>query len=323
MSNKWLIMLVTLMLSAPAIDTAAPQIHSPVAIGMLAYLWGPTDDMLGLRDGLAELGYHQNEHIALGVRFAEGRDHQLKPIVRQLVSNGAAVLYVSEWNVLQATQRVTAHIPIVFTSWYHPAYRGGMDRLTTLGKNVTGVIHDFPGISPTSLERFQLLIPTLKRVLVPYDATARHLDDPLQALRVTATRLGIELVERAVRSQTEAKQAIMTAHQRNIDGVLPVGGEFNISGYALEATLKHHVPSLCSRAWMAEYGGLASYGPSWHDLGQQAAGLVDKIIQGAKPETLPVEVSQQMTFVSNLRTAKLLGLTIPPEVLYQANRLIH
>ena len=315
-------LLIILILNLPVLSIAASPVPTPIAIGMVADLWGPTDDMLGLKSRLAELGYHQNENIALGVRFAEGRQNQLEPIIRQLVQQGASILYVSEWSVLQAAQRATRDIPIVFTTWTHPNHADGTDRPLSSGENMTGVTHAFPGISPASLERFHLLIPSLKRILLPYDATNRRLDAPLQAVRNTASQLGIELVERAIMSQAQAKQDIMTAHQRDIDGILPIGGTFNIAGYTIEAALKHQIPSLYSRAWMAEHGGLASYGPSWYDLGQKAADLVDKIIRGTRPNSLPVVVSHHMRFTVNLRTAKRLGLNIPPSVIAQADHII-
>jgi putative ABC transport system substrate-binding protein len=166
------------------------------------------------------------------------------------------------------------------------------------------------------------LLPNLKRVLLPYDADDPHLVEQLQAVRDAAVRLQIELIEHPLRSQDEARQVIMTPRQGEVDGMLPVGGRLNISGYALQASLQHHIPALFARAWMAEYGGLASYGPSWYGLGQAAAALVDRILRGAKPVELPVQVTQQAEFVINLRSAKRLGLTIPPRFLTQADKVI-
>jgi putative ABC transport system substrate-binding protein len=177
-------------------------------------------------------------------------------------------------------------------------------------------------VSPKSLEVFRALLPTLQRVLVPYDVDDPELMEPLQALRATAARLGIDLVERAVHTQEEARQVIMAARQGEVDGILPVGGRWNIPGYALQASLQHHLPTLFSRDWMAAYGGLASYGPSWYGLGRQAARLLAKILQGAKPADLPVEVMEQMELVINLKTAKALRLTVPPALLSQADRVI-
>ena len=114
----------------------------------------------------------------------------------------------------------------------------------------------------------------------------------------------------------------MLTPKAKIDGILPISGSLNIAGYALQASLQRQIPTLFARDWMAEYGGLASYGPSWYDLGVQAARLVDRIIKGAEPKALPVETSHKMHFVINLRTAQRLGLTIPPSLVSQADEII-
>jgi putative ABC transport system substrate-binding protein len=301
--------------STPATGTQTPASDRPIAIAMLASLWGPTDDMLGVRDGLAQRGYRQDEQVALGVRYAAGDASRLEAMVRQVLRDGASVLYASGWQALQAAQQVTRRIPIVFTTWYNRD-------LASFAGNVTGVTPAFPEVSPKALDVLRALLPKLQRVLVPYDAADPELVEPLRALRVSAARLGIELVECPVRSQAEARQVIMVARPAEVDGMLPVGGRWNIAGYALQASLQHHLPTLFSRPWMAEYGGLGSYGPSWYGLGRQAAHLLADIIRGVKPADLPVQVTPQMELVINLRTAKTLGITIPPPLLSQAYRVI-
>ncbi len=315
----WMIVLMVLLVSPPAHGGSTSARDQPIPIGMLASLWGPTEDMLGLRDGLAARGMRHNEQVALGVRSAAGDESRLDTLARQLLRDGAKVLYTSGWKALQAAQRVTRRTPIVFATWYDPVRSGA---LQNLGPNVTGVTPAFPELSPRALEVFRSLLPTLQRVLVPYDADDPHLAEPLQALRATASRLGITLVERAVRTQAEARQVIMAARQGEVDGILPVGSRLNIAGYALQACLQHHVPALFPRAWMAEYGGLASYGPSWYGLGRQAARVLADIVRGSKPEDLPVEITEQMQLVINLRTARALGVTIPATLLSQADRVI-
>lgn len=331
----WIMALVVVLVNTPAIGmenserndsiaigTETPAHDRPIAIGMLAHLWGPTDDMLGMRDGLVEFGLRQDKHVALGVRYAEGDENMLDTIVRQLLRDGAKVLYASGSKALEAAQRVTTRTPIVFTTWYNPVRQGALECHAGLGANVTGVTHAFPEVNPRALDVFRSLIPTLQRVLVPYDADDSSLVEPLQALRSTASRLGIKLVERAVRSQEEARRVIMATPQAEVDGILPVGGRWNIAGYTLQASLQHHMPTMFSRAWMTVYGGLASYGPSWYGLGRRAARLVASIMRGAKPDDLAVEVAQQMELVINLRTARALGITIPPTLLSQADRVI-
>lgn len=315
----WMIALMALLLCIPVNGGVTAARDEPIPIGMLASLWGPTEDMLGLRDGLAALGLHQNAQVALGVRSAAGDTSKLDALARQLVRDGAKVLYASGWEALEAAQRVTRHTPIVFTSWYDPVRSGAIARL---GPNVTGVTPAFPELSPQTLDVFRSLLPTLHRVLVPYDADAPHLAEPLQALRAAASRLEITLVERAVRTQAEARRVIMATRQGKVDGILPVGGRLNIAGYALQACLQHHIPALFPRAWMAEYGGLASYGPSWYDLGRQAARLLAAIVRGSKPEELPVQVTEQMQLVLNRRTARALGISLPATLLARADRVL-
>jgi putative tryptophan/tyrosine transport system substrate-binding protein len=299
-----------------ATGMAAPQrTIDLVPIGMLASLWGPTEDMLAARDALQALGYHQNQQVAFGWRAAEGHEGELEAIATQLLRDGAQLFYASDLKALAAVQRVNSNTPIVFTTWYNPG-------VASLGEHVRGVIPAFPEGSPKSLEMFRVLLPSLKRVLLPYDADDPELVELLPALRAMASRLGITLVERAVRTQAEAQQVIMGARKEEVDAILPVGGRWNIAGYALQACVQHHMPALFSRGWMAEYGGLVSYGPSWYGLGQHTARVIADLLRGATPAGPPLQVSQEMELVINLRTAQALGITVPPSLLSQATRVI-
>jgi ABC-type uncharacterized transport system substrate-binding protein len=116
----WIIVLVAMLASTKATGTETLANSGPIAIGMLAHLWGPTEDMLGVRDGLAELGLRQDEQVALGVRYAAGDANRLDAMARQVLRDGATILYASGWKALEAAQRVTTRTPIVFTTWYNP-----------------------------------------------------------------------------------------------------------------------------------------------------------------------------------------------------------
>lgn len=320
--SRWFAALLVVLIGTSAWG-AEPSLRTrPVLIGMLTYLWGATSDMVAVRDGLVELGNRENEHFALGARHAEGNEKMLAAIVRELVRDGAEIIYASGWKALQAARQVTSDTPIVFTTWYNPPPGGPMESVFPSGGNVTGVVNLFDGVSPKALDAFRSLIPGLKRVQFPYDANDLHLVEQLGTWRRAASRLGIELVERPVRTQEEARQAFVSLRKNEVDGIIPASNRLNITGYALEASSRRQIPTMFPRAWMAEYGGLASYGASWHGLGRQAARLVDMIMKGTDPGEIPVEVHDRMEFVINLRTAKALGLKIAPEVLNQADRLI-
>ncbi len=112
------------------------------------------------------------------------------------------------------------------------------------------------------------------------------------------------------------------AREDGAQAILPLGGSLNLAGYALEASHRRGVSALFPRAWMADYGGLASYGPSWYGLGKSAARVVDRILKGVKAENIPIELNRRMELVINLRTAKRLGIAIPPETLARAHRVI-
>jgi putative ABC transport system substrate-binding protein len=132
------------------------------------------------------------------------------------------------------------------------------------------------------------------------------------------------LVEKAARTQEEALAVLAQVRKREVDGILaPFSLSLNIPGLILDVATQQGIPSMFSSTfWPEAQGALASYAPNTYETGKQAARLVDKILKGANPANIPVEVNSKIEFVINLKTAKALGLTITPEVLYQADRLI-
>ena len=217
----------------------------------------------------------------------------------------------------------TSRIPIVFAGGGDPVGAGLIQSFARPGGNITGVTDLGLELGPKRLQVFQELIPGLKRVLFPYDAADAYAVKEVRGYRDAARRLGIELVERAVRTEEEAQTTLAQVRQGEVDGILkPQALSLNIPGFILETTTQQGIPSMFDAAFWVEQGGLASYGPDFYETGRQAARLVDKIIKGAHPGDIPVEVNPKIEFLINLKTAHVLGLTIAPEVLYQATRLI-
>jgi putative tryptophan/tyrosine transport system substrate-binding protein len=173
------------------------------------------------------------------------------------------------------------------------------------------------------LELFQQLIPGLKRVLFLYDANDVFSKAAAGIYRQAARQLDIVLVEKPVHTEAEARAAMAEVHPGDVHGIMqPLTLSLNIPGLLLEVSTPHGIPTMFDAEFYVESGGLASYGPDFYESGRQAARLVDKILKGAAPANIPVEVNHRVKFAINLKTANALGLTIPPEMLYQADRLI-
>jgi putative ABC transport system substrate-binding protein len=279
--------------------------------------------VVGLRDGLLALGYREPEQFLIGVRFTQGDVAALPAAARELVQFGADLIFASDTNSAKAAQLTTSHLPIVFAGAGGPVRAGLIQSFARPGGNTTGVTDLGLELAPKRLQVFQELIPGLKRVLFLYDAGDTYSVVEAKEYRDAAHRLGIELIERPVRSEAEARTTLAQVQPGEVDGILkPQGLALNIPGFIHEATTQRAIPSMFDGAFWVEQGGLASYGPDYYETGRQAARLVDKIITGAKPAEIPVEVNPKIEFAINLKTAQILGLTIAPEVLYQATRLI-
>jgi len=191
------------------------------------------------------------------------------------------------------------------------------------GGNLTGVTDLAFQLGPKRLELFREMIPGLQRVLFPYDAADSVALKQFQIYREAAHRLGIELVELTLRTQAEAQEALTRSPNETVQGLLaPYSVSLNIPGFVLQATSEQGIATMFTEVFYVEHGGLASYGPNLYETGRLATRLVDKILKGTKPSEIPVEVNNNIEFVINLKVANELGLTIPPVVLYQANRII-
>ncbi|MCI0372508.1 MAG: ABC transporter substrate-binding protein [candidate division NC10 bacterium] len=300
----------------------AAERTGPVRIGALTESWGPTPAIVGLRDGLVELGYRENEQFVIGVRFTQGDGAALPAAARELVQQGVDLIFTSDENAAKAAQAATNRIPIVFTDVGDPLGLGLVQAFAKPGGNITGVTGLSLELAPKRLEVFREIIPSLKRVLLPYNVTDSYAVAEARVYRDAARRLGIVLVEKPVQTQEEAQATLAQVRKGDVDGILkPRGISLNIPGFILEAATLRGVPTMFTGTWYVERGGFASYAENSHESGRQAARLVDKILKGANPAGIPVEVNTKIEFAINVKVARALGLTIAPEVLYRADRI--
>ncbi len=300
----------------------AAERDRPIRIGALSASWGPTPHVVGLREGLVELGYRENKDFVIGVQFTQGDTLALPVAAGELVKQGADIIFAAGISAASAAKSASDQVPMVFAGSGDPVARGLIQSFARPGGNITGVTN--LDLSAKRLEIFQEMIPGLNRVLFPHDPNRIYSVTELRVYREAARRLGIVLVEKAVRTEEEARATLAQVRKgEEVDGIVaPRGTSLNISGFILEATSKRAIPTMFRSPFWVERGALASYGPDNYESGRQAARLVDKILKGANPAEIPVEVNTKIKFVINLKVAKALGLKIKPEVLYRADQLV-
>jgi len=302
------------------------QRSGPVKIGVLSASWGPTRAVVGLRDGLQALGYRENSDFVIGVRFTQGDPAELPAAARELVRLGSDVLITdgSGGEAAKAAQvAADGRLPVVFMGEVDPVGRGLVPSLARPGGNMTGIADLDAELGPKRLEILREIVPTMKRVLLPYDASDPGLAQVLAGYRLAAQRLGVTVLEKPLRSHDEARAAVGGIGKGQVDAIVaPRWLTLNIPGFMLEAAARHAVPTMFADSFFVDRGGLVSYSANTTQLGRQAARLVDRILKGAKPAELPVEQPTTFELIINLKTAAALGLTIPPSVRIRADRMI-
>jgi putative tryptophan/tyrosine transport system substrate-binding protein len=322
---RWYFIFFMLVALQPLLicDVGAADRRKPVLIGALTESWGPTPGVVGLRDGLMELGYRENHDFVIGVRFTQGNIAALPHAARELLKQGIDILFTNNPAPAKAAQMATNRIPIVFYGAGDPIGLGLIKSFARPGGNMTGVTDLDLELDGKRLEIFKEMIPGITRVLFPYDKAEAFSMAQASTYRESARRLKITLIEKPVVAPSEAQAVFDEVKRSDVHGiVVPRSLSFNIPGLALEAISRQRIPTMFFGAWYVEQGGLASYGPDFYQSGRQAARLVDKILKGTNPREIPVEVNNNIEFVVNLKVATALGIKIVPEALYRATRVI-
>ncbi|HVO94659.1 MAG TPA: ABC transporter substrate-binding protein, partial [Terriglobales bacterium] len=242
-SNQWSVVsklvFLTLcaLLSAFIYDASAAERAKPIRIGVLTDSWGPTPGVVGLRDGLKDLGYRENEDFVIGVRFTQGDIAALPEAGRDLVKQGVDLIFTNNPAPAQAAQKVTKRIPIVFYGAGDPIGLGLIKSFAHPGGNITGITDLDLELDGKRLEIFETMIPGLRRVLFPYDPDDRFSIAQAKNLRKSARQLKIVLIEKTVAGPREAQALFDHIKKPDVDGiVVPRSLSFNIPGLAVEAT---------------------------------------------------------------------------------------
>jgi len=278
------------------------------------------------RQGLRDLGWVEGRNIVIEYRWAEGRIDRLPVLAKELVQLKVDVIAAGPTPAAIAARDATRAIPIVGISLAEPVAVGLIRSLARPGGNVTGTTYGVDtGIFGKQLELLKDVAPKAARVAVLTNL-ANSPSQPLifDSIKATARSLGLQLQVLEARAPGEFDRAFAAMVSEGA-GALHLPGDpmhFLHRARLADLALKNRLPSMSTQWQWTEAGGLMSYGPSVPDMYRRSATYVDKILKGAKPADLPVEQPTKFELVINLRTAKALGLTIPPSVLARADELI-
>jgi putative tryptophan/tyrosine transport system substrate-binding protein len=268
------------------------------------------------RQGLRELGYVEGKNIVIEWRKPALADELVRLKVDVIVTSGS--------NTTRAAKEATSTIPIVMTQDPDPIGNGFVASLAQPGGNITGLSNLNRELGGKRLELLKEVIPKLFRVAIFGTSTFLGNAQNLREIELAAGALGVKLQHLDVLEPKDIETAFREASKGRAEAVLVVGGPVlnNQQTQVVKLAAKSRLPGIYSIREYVEAGGLMSYGVSIDDLDRRAATYVDKILKGAKPADLPVEQPKKFEFIINLKAAKQIGLTIPPNVLVRADRVI-
>jgi len=299
----------------------AGEARRPYRVGVLNEAWAANHPTVeGLKAGLRELGFEEGRDVTLDIHFTKGDPSATNAAAAALVKAQVDLLFTSNEAATQAAKDATQKVPIVFTLVGDPVAVGIVTQLAHPGGNVTGVSNLTTELVPKRIEILQKLVPAVQRIWTIYYAGDPSSVAAARKAQEAGPRLKLRVVERPVRTAEELEWALKEF--RPGDALLPPDiATLDIPAVILEASLAARIPAVFPAALWVGYGGLVSYGPDYYAQGVQAARLVAKILRGARPQDLPVEGADKIDLAVNLKTANLLGLTVPRKVLLRADRL--
>jgi putative tryptophan/tyrosine transport system substrate-binding protein len=276
------------------------------------------------RLGLRELGWIEGGNILIEFRGAEGNYARLPELAADLVRLKVDLIVARASAFVQPAKAATSSIPIVFLIHADPVGTGHVASLARPGGNITGLAVLMTDLAPKGLELLISAVPVAKRIAVLWSPDAPSHTPALKALEEAARTLRVQRQPVGVRTSAELEGAFAAMARARAQAVLVLGAPifFAERQRVAELAIKHRLPTMSTLKEVMEAGGLMSYGPNFEDLFRRGAIYVDKILKGSKPADLPVEQAATFELVINLKTAKALGLTIPPSLLLRADQVI-
>src|SRR5262245_35369641 len=287
----------------------------------------PTDwpRVAALRAGLRDLGYVEGENLVIEFRWSRTVE-QMREAAAELARMKVDITFAPTSAESEAARRATSTIPIVFVGHADPVGVGHVSSLARPGGNMTGLAVLLPDLTGKRLEILKETVPQVHRVGVLVDRTAPSHRPFLQAAETASGKLGLQLRVVGGNTAAEYEGAFATMARDRVSAVLEHASTQTVRGdgprILAELAQKHRLPTMFGSRDNVAAGGLMSYAPYLDDMWRRAAVYVDRILKGAKPADLPVEQASKFELVINLKTAKAIGLTIPPSLLQRADQVI-
>jgi ABC-type uncharacterized transport system substrate-binding protein len=303
------------------VEAQQPKIHR-VGVLVPGEAWYEIID--GLRVGLKELGLEEGKQYTLAIRDWLGDAKAAETAAKNFEQEKVNLIYTTSTNSTIAARRAAAEIPIVFCVGTDPVVLGLVDSFAKPGGRLTGVYQPATDLTAKRLEILKEIAPRLRRVVTFYDPRRPTAIESSKLAREAAQQMGLQFIERHIASATELQEAVRALKAGEVDAYLAVSDAIasNQAQLIIDTARVKRLPTMFDFLSHVTKGGLASYAVSFREMGRLSAKYVQRILTGVKPQDLPVQAVDKIGLVINLKTAKQIGLTIPPNVLARADKVI-
>jgi putative ABC transport system substrate-binding protein len=306
---------------------AVAQAQQPTKIPRIGFLVVPQRSFFStrletFRQGLRGLGYVEGKNVIIEYRYAEGKLDLLPALASELVQLKVDVMVTSSVAGVLAAKNAAGTIPIVFAAVSDPVATGLVASLARPGGNVTGLSIFAPELSGKRLELLKEAFPKARRVVILWNPTSDSLS--FTEMQGAAKVLGVQLLSMEVRGANDFESGFLLAKKANAQALvtMPTPVVNSNQTQILDFVVKNRLPAMYAVPEFVEAGGLMSYAPNYADQFRRAAVFVDKILKGTQPADIPVEQPMRFEFIINLKAAKQIGVTVPPNVLVRADRVM-
>lgn len=304
--------------------SAAAQQAKPYRIGVLLPGGAQYETLSGMRDGLKDLGLDEGKQFVLTIKDVKGDTAAAEQAAKVFEKDNVSLIYALTSPIITKAKAATTNVPIVFTIGSDPVTGKLVDSFARPGGRLTGVHYLVRDLTAKRLEVLKEILPKASRVITFYDPTNPVAADGTALARDEAKRIGIKLIERHVRSVDELKGELQKLKAGEADAFFftpdPMVG--SQSQLIIDTAKAKKLPAMFQEQSMVTQGALASYGQNYREIGRLSAKYVQRVLTGTHPKDLKIETVDSVELAINLQTAKQLGVTIPPQVLARAQKVI-